>query len=179
MVASALSAALLFAAQPMAAKMVLPLLGGSASVWTLCMLFFQVGLLAGYAWAHFLGTRFRPSTQILVHGAVACAALATLPPAISSAAFPAAEASPAPRLLLALAASFGLPYAVLAATGPLLQRWLSASTHVSAKDPYFLYAASNAGSFAGLLLYPLVVERTLPLTAATPGLTQARLWSGG
>jgi len=177
--ASALSAALLFAVQPMAAKMVLPLLGGSASVWTLCMLFFQTGLLAGYGWAHVLGTRFRVRTQVLLHAAVAVAAILTLPPAIAGASLPPVDSSPAPWLLLSLAASFGLPYAVLAATGPLLQRWLASSTHAAARDPYFLYAASNAGSFAGLLAYPLALERLFPLRATTPGLTQAGLWSGG
>jgi SAM-dependent methyltransferase len=179
MAASLLSAALLFAVQPMAAKMVLPLLGGSASVWTLCMLFFQTGLLAGYGWAHFLGTRFRVRTQVLLHAGLGFAALLALPPAISGTSLPPVDSSPGPWLLAALAASFGLPYATLAATGPLLQRWFSSSGHAAAHDPYFLYAASNAGSFAGLLAYPLLLERLLPLHATTPGLTQAGLWSGG
>ena len=175
--ASLLSATLLFAVQPMAAKMALPLLGGSAGVWTTCMLFFQTGLLAGYGWAHVLGRRFALRTQVVLHGALAGAALLTLPPAIAATSLPPVDTSPAPWLLASLAMSFGLPYATLAATGPLLQRWLSGTNHKAAADPYFLYAASNAGSFLGLLAYPFVLERTLPLHAATPGPSQAGVWS--
>ena len=177
--ASLLSAALLFAIQPMAAKMALPLLGGSASVWTVCMLFFQTGLLAGYGWAHLLGHRFALRTQVVLHGVVCAAALLLLPPVIAATSLPPVEASPAPWLLAALAMSFGLPYATLAATGPLLQRWFSATDHRLAADPYFLYAASNVGSFAGLFAYPFFLERTLPLHAAASGPTQAGVWSFG
>jgi len=176
-VAVLLSAALLFAIQPMAAKMVLPLLGGSASVWTVCMLFFQAGLLAGYGWAHLLGRRFALRTQVVLHGLVCAAALLTLPPVIASTSVPPVDVSPAPWLLFALAASFGLPYATLAATGPLLQRWFSATDHKAAADPYFLYAASNIGSFAGLLAYPFFLERTLPLHVTASGPSQAGAWS--
>jgi len=178
-ITSFLAAALLFAVQPMAARMALPLLGGSASVWTMCMLFFQAGLLAGYGWAHVLGTRFRLRNQVLIHGALIVAAIVVLPPAISGTSLPPVDASPVPWLLAALAASFGLPYATLAATGPLLQRWFSATTHAKASDPYFLYAASNAGSFAGLLAYPFVFERVLPLRAGAGHASQAGVWSIG
>lgn len=178
-ITSFLAATLLFAVQPMAAKMALPLLGGSASVWTMCMLFFQAGLLAGYGWAHLLGSRFRLRNQVMIHGALLAAAILALPPAIAAASLPPVDASPAPWLLAALAVSFGLPYATLAATGPLLQRWFSATTHEAAADPYFLYAASNAGSFAGLLAYPLLVERALPLHAGADHLSQAGVWSLG
>jgi hypothetical protein len=177
--ASFLAAALLFAVQPMAAKMALPLLGGSASVWTVCMLFFQSGLLAGYGWAHFLSGRFALRNQVILHAALVAAALLTLPPAIAATSLPPVDASPAPWLLGALAASFGLPYATLAATGPLLQRWFSSTSHRAAADPYFLYAASNAGSFAGLLAYPILFERTLPLHAGAGGPSQAGAWSVG
>ena len=177
--ASLLSAALLFAIQPMAAKMVLPLLGGSASVWTVCMLFFQTGLLAGYGWAHVLSRRFALKTQIAVHAALAAVAFFTLPPAVAATSLPPVDASPVPWLLGSLAVSFGLPYATLAATGPLLQRWFSATTHPKASDPYFLYAASNVGSFVGLLAYPFVLERTLPLRSAAWGTSQAGVWSVG
>jgi len=175
--ASLLSAALLFAIQPMAAKMALPLLGGGAGVWTVCMLFFQTGLLAGYGWAHLLGRRFALRTQVVLHGVVCAAALLTLPPVIAATSLPPVDASPAPWLLAALAVSFGLPYATLAATGPLLQRWFSATSHKAAADPYFLYAASNVGSFAGLLAYPFIFERTLPLHAGASGPSQAGVWS--
>jgi SAM-dependent methyltransferase len=177
--ASLLSAALLFAVQPIAAKMALPLLGGSAAVWTTCMLFFQMGLLAGYGWADFLGRRFALRTQVILYGSFAAAALFTLPPAIASTAIPPVEASPAPWLLAALAVSFGIPYTTLAASGPLLQRWLSATNHPRASDPYFLYAASNAGSFLGLLAYPFVLERVLPLRGSVGGRSQAGVWSVG
>ncbi len=178
-IATFLAAALLFAVQPMAAKMTLPLLGGSASVWTVCMLFFQMGLLAGYGWAHVLGSRFRLGRQVGIHAALLAAALLALPPAIAAGALPPVDASPAPWLLLSLAGSFGLPYAALAATGPLIQRWFSATTHRDATDPYFLYAASNAGSFVGLLAYPFVVERALPLHAGGGHASQAGVWSWG
>lgn len=177
--ATLLSAALLFAVQPMAAKMALPLLGGSAGVWTTCMLFFQTGLLAGYGWAHLLGRRFAPRTQVILHGALALTALFALPPVIGASHLPPVDASPVPWLLLALATSFGLPYAALAATGPLLQRWFSSTGHARADDPYFLYAASNAGSFVGLVGYPLVIERMLPLRAAAGHSSQAGIWSIG
>ena len=163
----------------MAAKMALPLLGGSASVWTVCMLFFQTGLLAGYGWAHLLGRRFALRTQLILHGVVCAVALVTLPPVIAATSVPPADVSPAPWLLWALAGSFGLPYAALAATGPLLQRWFSATNHRSAADPYFLYAASNVGSFAGLLAYPFLLERALPLHAGASGPSQAGVWSAG
>jgi len=177
--ASLLSAALLFAIQPMAAKMALPLLGGSASVWTFCMLFFQTGLLAGYGWAHVLSRRFAPRTQVLLHGGLAAAAVLSLPPVMAARSLPPVDASPAPWLLSALALSFGLPYVTLAATGPLLQRWFSRTSHARASDPYFLYAASNIGSFAGLLAYPFVLERMLPLSAGGAGYSQAGVWSTG
>jgi len=179
MLASLLSAALLFAIQPMAAKMALPLLGGSASVWTFCMLFFQTGLLAGYLWAHLLSRRFPLRTQVLLHGGLAAAAVCSLPPVMAAKTLPPVDASPAPWLLGALALSFGLPFATLAATGPLLQRWFSRTSHAHASDPYFLYAASNIGSFAGLLAYPLVLERWLPLRAGGPVWSQAGVWSVG
>jgi hypothetical protein len=179
MLASFVAAALLFAVQPMAAKMALPLLGGSASVWTMCMLFFQAGLLAGYGWAHVLGRRFSLRTQVALHAALGVAALLFLPPVLAATSLPPVDASPVPWLLGALAGSFAVPYATLAATGPLIQRWFSATDHRSASDPYFLYAASNAGSFAGLLAYPLVVERVLPLHAGGGHASQAGAWSFG
>ncbi len=175
--ASLLSAALLFAVQPMAGKMALPLLGGGAGVWTTCMLFFQVGLLAGYAWAHQLGRRCSLRAQVLLHGTVAVVALFTLPPAFDAASLPAADASPSAWLLAALASGFGLPTVTLAATGPLLQRWFSATNDARAADPYFLFAASNAGSLLGLLAYPFVLEKTLPLRAGTGLPSQAGVWS--
>lgn len=178
-IASFLAAALLFAVQPMAARMALPLLGGSASVWTTCVLFFQAGLLLGYVWSHLIGSRLNLRTQVILHGALLAAALVALPPAITGSSLPPVDSSPVPWLLTALATSFGLPYAALAASGPLLQRWFSATSHPKAADPYFLYAASNAGSFSGLLAYPLIVERVLPLRPGADHASQSGVWSAG
>ena len=178
-----LAAALLFLVQPMAAKMALPVLGGSASVWTTSMLFFQVGLLAGYAWVHLLARRLRPRAQVLAHLALLGSAAVLLPPGLARTGLPPVDASPAPWLLLALAVGFGLPYVAIAATGPLVQRWFASTDDPRAADPYFLYAASNAGSFAGLLLYPFLVEPRLPARAlgatSSSGLSQAGAWSIG
>jgi len=178
-----LAAALLFLVQPMAAKMALPVLGGSASVWTTSMLFFQVGLLAGYAWVHLLARRLRPRAQVAAHLALLASAAVLLPPGLARTGLPPVDASPVPWLLLALAIGFGLPYVAIAATGPLVQRWFASTDDPRGTDPYFLYAASNAGSFAGLLLYPFLVEPRLPAralgSASGSGLSQAGAWSIG
>ncbi len=171
-----LSAALLFVVEPMAAKLILPLLGGSPAVWNTCMVFFQAMLLAGYLGAHLLG-KLRPRVQTLLYAALLCA-----PILLSSfthrliVASPRELAEPNPAApitwaLLALAFMVGAPFLLLSAAAPLLQRWFSATPHPSAKDPYFLYAASNAGSMLGLLGYPLLVEPWLTLT------DQRRAWS--
>ena len=133
------SALLLFLVQPMFAKMVLPLLGGSPSVWTTCVLFFQAGLLAGYAYAHLLTTRLSIRWQAAVHAAVVGVPLALLPFALP--ATPAegqvVSSEPALWLLWVLATTVGLPFFALSATAPLLQRWFSAVRHAFAGDPYF------------------------------------------
>ena len=154
-----LGAALLFAVQPMAGKLVLPALGGAPAVWNTCMVFFQAALLLGYLYAHLLTTWLPPRWQVPVHLAVLAAAAATLPPSLPGTP-PFGEAWPAPWLLAALARSVGAPFVVLASTGPLLQRWLSLT---SAADPYPLYAAGNLGSFGALLAYPLLAEPWLDL----------------
>lgn len=154
----------------MAGKMVLPLLGGTPAVWTTCMVFFQAALLAGYAYAHGLITLASPRWQIGVHAGLALASLAALPVAIPAQG-PAAEAHPALWLLGRLALSLGLPLFFVCSTAPLVQGWFARSGHVRAPDPYFLYAASNAGSLFALLAYPLVVERQLSLP------DQARWWA--
>lgn len=182
--AASLAAALLFLVEPMAAKMALPILGGSASVWTTAMMFFQAALVLGYAWAHLLGTRLPLRAQLLAHLGLLAVAAAALPPAFRGGSLPPVDASPIPWLAAALARGFGLPFVALAATGPLVQSWFAASGHTRAHDPYFLYAASNAGSFAGLLAYPFLVEPHLPLRAvglesSASGLTQSGLWVWG
>jgi hypothetical protein len=164
-----LSAALLFQVEPMFTKMVLPRLGGSPSVWSVAMVFFQSMLLAGYAYAHLL-TRYAPGrTSILIHLAVMALAASTLPLGLGAGRPPAGGETF--WLLGLFATSIGLPFFALAANGPLLQAWFARTDHPDAGDPYFLYAASNVGSFLALLSYPTLVEPLIPLSA------QTRLWS--
>lgn len=165
-----LSAALLFVIQPLVAKALLPVLGGSPAVWNTCMVFFQVTLLGGYAFSHVLTTRLRPRAQVLVHAAIVLAAIALLPIVRPAGWTPPTDSSQALWLLGLLAVMAGLPFFVVSTAGPLLQRWFAGTTHRHAHDPYFLYAASNAGSLLGLLAYPVVIEPTLTLS------TQARGW---
>jgi hypothetical protein len=167
------SALLLFAIQPMFTKMVLPQLGGSPSVWSVAMVFFQTALLAGYAYAHWLMRLLGPVRAAFVHfGLLACAAT-TLPIGIASG-FGAPPTDGIALWLFALfAVSIGLPFAVLAASAPLLQSWFALSGHRQAGNPYVLYAASNLGSFAALMAYPVVLEPLLSLRM------QAQVWSVG
>jgi hypothetical protein len=180
-VATALGAALLFLVEPMAAKALLPWLGGSAAVWMVSLVFFQTALLGGYLYAHLLASRLGPRRRIVAHAVVmATAALlvwwrGTVP------AGP-VHGPPSLWILGALTSSVGLPFLVLAASGPLLQSWLADLR--DGRDPYRLYAVGNASSLVALLAYPLLVERTLPLAAfagsaqAGQGLTQNGLWAG-
>jgi hypothetical protein len=164
-----LAATLLFLVQPMAAKMILPLLGGTPGVWNTCMLFFQASLLVGYAYAHGLGRVRRPWVQVVIHAAMLLGGAALLPIGLpkSEAWLPTGEGSPALWTLMVLLATAGGPFIVLSASGPLLQRWFSRTDHRQARDPYFLYAASNAGSMLALLGYPLLVEPALGVREQT------------
>ena len=165
-----LSAALLFAVQPMFTKMVLPRLGGTPSVWSVAMVFFQAVLLAGYAYAHALTTWLPGKRSIIVHLAVMAAACLFLPLAIASWwGRPPADATAALWLLGLFAVSIGLPFFALSANGPLLQAWFARTDHPAASNPYFLYAASNIGSFLALLSYPFVMEPLTTLTQQTRG----------
>jgi SAM-dependent methyltransferase len=164
------SAALLFWVEPMVGKLVLPQLGGAPAVWNTCMVFFQAMLLAGYATAHWLTGRFSQRAQVAAHLALLLGALVTLPIRLNE-----DSAAPWPQwpttwLLLQLLLSVSPAFFALALTTPLLQRWFAASAHTGARDPYFLYAASNLGSFAALLGYPLFIELNWPLRE------QAWLW---
>lgn len=161
-------AALIFTVEPMAAKTILPLLGGSPAVWNTAVVFFQACLLAGYLGAHLLGKAGR-RTQVAGY-ALALAApiaasallgrvMADLPPGWR----PPTDAWPVPWALGLLAVMIGGPFVVLAGAAPLLQRWFSGTGHRRASDPYFLYIASNAGSMLGLLAYPFLIEPTLTL----------------
>jgi hypothetical protein len=163
--ATALGGALLFLVQPMATRALLPVLGGSASVWSVSLVFYQLLLLLGYAYAHLLG-RLRHGP--VVHAAVLVFAALRLPLRGLAAGGPGAL-PPALWVLGAQAWLVGAPFFALAATGPLLQRWLAGP----GRDPTWLYAVGNGSSLVALLGYPLVVERFLPLTA------QAALWSAG
>ncbi len=154
-----LSAALLFAVQPMFTKMVLPRLGGTPSVWSVAMVFFQAVLLAGYAYAHVL-TKYVPGRRsITIHLVVMALACLFLPLSIATWwGRPPADATAALWLLGLFAVSIGVPFFALSANGPLLQAWFARTDHPSAANPYFLYAASNVGSFLALLSYPFLIE---------------------
>ena len=154
-----LSAALLFAVQPMFTKMVLPRLGGTPSVWSVAMVFFQAVLLAGYAYAHALTKYFPGKRSITIHLVVMVVAVLFLPLSIASWwGRPPADATAALWLLGLFAVSIGVPFFALSANGPLLQAWFARTDHPSAANPYFLYAASNVGSFLALISYPFIVE---------------------
>ena len=167
------SALLLFAVQPMFTKMVLPMLGGAPSVWSVAMVFFQAALLIGYAYAHLLARTLNVEQSAFVHLIVLAAAALTLPIGIAHG-FGAPPSTGVGLWLVALfAASIGLPFAALSASAPLLQSWFAVSGHPQARNPYVLYAASNLGSFAALLAYPLALESMMTLR------TQAWVWSVG
>jgi hypothetical protein len=167
------SATLLFLVEPMLAKMALPLLGGAPAVWNTCLVFFQATLLAGYLYAYAATKWLSRHAQIALQIALALTPLAVLPLHIPVGWEPPTESSPVLWVLAMLAVAVGLPFFVLASSTPMLQRWFSQSGHKSASDPYFLYAASNAGSLVGLLAYPLILEPTLRLSI------QSYLWSWG
>jgi hypothetical protein len=167
-----ISAALLFLMQPMLTKMVLPQLGGAPSVWNTCLCFFQATLLLGYLYAHLSSTRLGPRAQLGAHVLVLALAVLFLP-LDPTAGAPPSNGTPVLWLLTRLATTVGIPFFAISATAPLLQCWFSRTDHYTAKDPYFLYASSNAGSLLALLSYPLLIEPSLPLSE------QSRIWSAG
>ncbi len=165
-----LSAVLLFQMQPIMGRFVLPWFGGGPAVWTDCLLFFQALLLAGYAYAHWLGSRRNARLQGAVHVSLLAASLLFLPIGPHAAYWkPTSSGDPSGHILLLLAATAGGPYLLLSATAPLLQRWFTLSE--SGRAPWRLYALSNFGSFLALLSYPFVVEPILRLS------TQVWIWS--
>ena len=164
-----LSSFLIFQVQPLISKYILPWFGGTPGVWTACMLFFQVVLFAGYAYAHFSIRCLTPRVQFAVHTLLIVAALALLPITPGADWKPTGPEDPTLRILGLLLVSVGLPYFILSSTGPLLQAWFSRTS--PGASPYRLYALSNLGSVVGLVTYPFVVE---PLLAAD---VQASLWS--
>jgi len=169
------SAALVFTVQPMATKLVLPMLGGSPSVWNTAMVFFQAALLAGYAYAHLLQRLGSMKAQMGVHLGLLVLAALFLPLRISGVLGDPAPDAPIGWLLATLTVSIGAPFAVLSATAPLLQAWYARVRvgHADGQNPYVLYAASNLGSFLALISYPTVIEPLLTLSGQRAG------WSGG
>jgi len=170
-----LSAFLLFQVQPIVAKMILPWFGGSSSVWSTCMVFFQVELLLGYAYVHWLHVKLSARAQSLLHGGLLLASLLTLPVLANPAWRGAAQADPGSTILLVLLTTVGAPYLLLSTTGPLMQGWYARSFAGSTTTAraYRLYALSNLASMLALLSYPVLVEPYL-----TVG-TQSYLWSAG
>jgi hypothetical protein len=167
------SSALLFFIQPLFAKMVLPLLGGTPAVWNTCMVFFQAVLLAGYGYAHLAPAWLGVRRQAILHLGLLLLPFLVLNITVAKGWTPPATANPIPWLLGLLAISVGLPFFAVSTNGPLLQKWFAETGHPSAKDPYFLYGASNLGSMVALLIYPVLLEPTLSLS------THSRLWSAG
>jgi SAM-dependent methyltransferase len=157
------SALLLFLIEPMVGKMTLPLLGGTPAVWNTCMLFFQGALLAGYAYAHFSTKWLGERRQAVVHMAVLLTPFLVLPITIDKSWAPESEGNPVPHVLLLLTVTVGLPFLVISTSASVLQKWFAATDHPSARDPYFLYAASNFGSMLALVIYPALVEPYLKL----------------
>ncbi len=154
-----LSAFLLFQVQPLIAKIILPWFGGSAAVWSAAMLFFQVSLLAGYAYAHFLIGRLSSKRQMQVHGALLLLSLGLLPILPNPYWKPTMAGDPTARILILLGVTIGLPYFLLSSTSPLLQAWYVRRT--GSKFPYRLFALSNFGSMLGLISFPFLVEPNL------------------
>lgn len=166
-----LGAFLLFLVQPILGKMILPWFGGTPAVWTTCMLFFQVLLLGGYAYAAVLTRTLRPRGQALVHAGLLIVTLSLLPITPSEFWKPTDGGQPAGRILLMLLACVGFPYFLLSATSPLVQTWFAHAN--PGRSPYRLYALSNVGSLGALLVYPLAIEPQIGTTQ------QGVYWSVG
>ncbi len=167
-----LSAFLLFQVQPIAAKMILPWFGGTSSVWSVCLVFFQATLLLGYAYVHWLHERLPPRRQMAVHGTVLLLSLLALPITADPAWKGLALEHPSLSVLGVLAVTVGVPYLLLSTTGPLMQAWY-ARAHAGTAQPYRLYALSNLGSMLALLSYPVLVEPWLTVP------WQGLVWSAG
>ena len=154
-----LSSFLLFLVQPLIARLILPWFGGTAAVWTTCMLFFQCVLLAGYAYAHAATAKLSPREQAILHTMLLAAAAATLPILPDASWKPEGGGEPISRILLLLAATVGLPYLLVSSTSPLVQAWFSRAR--PGANPYRLFAVSNFASLLALIGYPLLVEPNL------------------
>ena len=167
----ALSALLLFLVQPIVAKQILPWFGGSAGVWSVCLVFFQSTLLMGYAYAHLLVRNLRSQHQFRLHAALLAASVALLPIVPNPALKPNGGQDAAVAILVLLLVTIGLPYFLLSSTGPLLQAWIA--HRFASRSVYRMFALSNVGSLLGLIAFPFVVEPLLSSRA------QALAWSLG
>ena len=165
------SAFLLFQVQPVIAKIILPWFGGSAAVWTTCLLFFQMVLLLGYLYSHAVIRYLKPRAQMLLHGGLLLASVVVLPIYPSVWWKPVGAAEPTLQILGLLAVSVGMPYFLLSTTGPLLQAWYT--RRFQGAMPYRLYALSNAGSMFALLSYPVLIEPAFNTHQ------QSSMWSWG
>jgi hypothetical protein len=175
-----LSAILVFLVQLILGKMITPLMGGTPEVWNTCMVFFQAMLLAGYAYAHWSTTTLGPRKQAMIHLCLMVLPLIFLfPIGVTKGLIPdgsdptAFNAGPIGTVLILLFVAVGIPFFVVSASAPMLQKWFSSTDHPSAADPYFLYGASNLGSMGLLILYPTVIEPTLGIRA------QGWIWTVG
>ena len=169
-----LSSSLLFVVQPMIAKMVLPLLGGTPAVWNTCMVFFQGMLLAGYLYAHASTRWLRFQHQAILHIVLLAASFLALPIVVATQhSEPPATGMPIGWLLRVLLVTVGIPFFLVSSSGPLLQRWFSRTDHPRARDPYFLSVAGNIGSIFALVAYPALLEPSLRLAE------QSSIWTGG
>jgi hypothetical protein len=169
-----LSSSLLFVVQPMIAKMVLPLLGGTPAVWNTCMVFFQAMLLAGYLYAHASTRWLRFQHQAVLHIVLLSASFLALPVVLATHnSEPPATGMPIAWLLRVLLVTVGIPFFLVSSSGPLLQRWFTRTDHARARDPYFLSVAGNIGSIFALLAYPALLEPSLRLAE------QSSIWTGG
>ena len=159
-----ISASLMFVLQPLFGKLLLPLLGGSPAVWNTCMVFYQSLLFLGYLYAHFLSTRANQRRQIMIHAAIIMISLLALPVALPENITPPTDSNPTFWLCWTLFLAIGLPYFVISTTSPLVQKWFANIGHHTSHDPYYLYAASNAGSLLALLSYPFLLEPAIGLS---------------
>lgn len=164
---------LLFLVQPMAARIMLPAFGGTPAVWTASMVFFQAALLGGYAYAHGAARKIGPRNHAVLHIILLGLAGLTLPFAIRTSGGAQGQAFPALALMGQLAILVGATFFLVSAGAPTVQRWFASTKDKDAKDPYFLYSASNVGSMAALIAYPFYFEPRFDLTE------QVRIWAAG
>lgn len=168
-----ISATLLFVLQPLFGKTLLPFLGGAPAVWNTCLVFYQTLLFLAYLYAHCLTTRLTQQRQIYFHLLLLAISFIALPLALPENINPPTDGDPTLWLMGILLFAIGLPFFVVASSAPLLQKWFAETGHRTSQDPYYLYAASNAGSILALLSYPFLIEPAIGLLA------QRNLWSIG